>query len=357
MTISPLKILFAIIVWSILTLSALGVYVWQWLVTERSVFDENVTYVVESGASLYAVANDLKEKGALQWPKVWVNYARIADLSAIKAGEYAFSQTESPLSILSKLNKGKVVQYQITFVEGSNFTLLLDALHKNTKITRTVTRENVLETLQRENVNIDHVEGWFYPDTYHFSLGDTDVSILLRAYEKMKVTLAKEWLDKGENLPYKNAYEALIMASIIEKETGAAHERSQISGVFVRRLKKGMRLQTDPTVIYGMGDSYEGNIRRKDLRTPTPYNTYTIKGLPPTPIAMPGQAAIHAALHPKPGESLYFVAKGDGTHQFSNSIEAHNKAVREYQKKRRSDYRSSPANTPEPAAEVKNNEG
>ncbi len=357
MTVSPLKILFAIIVWSILTLSALGVYVWQWLVTERDVFETDVTYVVESGTSLYAVANDLKEKHVLQWPKVWVNYARVSDLTSIKAGEYAFDKTESPLSLLTKLNEGKVVQYQVTLIEGSNFKTILQALHENKKITKTVSRENVLETLQRENVKIDHMEGWFYPDTYHFSLGDTDVSILLRAYEKMKFTLAKEWLEKEEGLPYKNAYEALIMASIVEKETGAAHERSQIAGVFVRRLQKGMRLQTDPTVIYGMGDSYDGNIRRKDLRTPTPYNTYTINGLPPTPIAMPGQAAIHAALHPKAGESLYFVAKGDGTHQFSNSIEAHNKAVREYQKKRRSDYRSSPVNTPEPVAEVKNNEG
>ncbi len=357
MTVSPLKILFAIIVWSILTLSALGVYVWQWLVTERDVFENDVTYVVESGASLYAVANDLKEKHVLQWPKVWVNYARVADLTSIKAGEYAFDKTESPLSLLTKLNEGKVVQYQVTLIEGSSFNTILLALHENKKITKTVSRENVLEVLQSENVKIGHVEGWFYPDTYHFSLGDTDLSILLRAYEKMKFTLSKEWLEKEKGLPYKNAYEALIMASIVEKETGAAHERSQIAGVFVRRLQKGMRLQTDPTVIYGMGDSYDGNIRRKDLRTPTPYNTYTIKGLPPTPIAMPGQAAIHAALHPKAGESLYFVAKGDGTHQFSNSIEAHNKAVREYQKKRRSDYRSSPVKTPESAAEVKNNEG
>lgn len=351
MTVSPIKIIVAIVVWAVLTATALGVYVWKWVNSERELFPDNYVFVVNKGSSLHAVAKDLHQQSAIQWPSVWVAYARLFDLTGIKAGEYAFAQSESPRSILQKLNDGSVVQYHVTFVEGLRFNQLLDTLHEKANIEATITRENALSQLNAHGVDVEHLEGWFYPDTYHYTRGDSDVKILRRAYDKMKFTLAKEWLEKDKNLPYKNAYEALIMASIVEKETGVAYERAEIAGVFVRRLQKRMRLQTDPTVIYGMGDSYQGNIRRKDLRTPTPYNTYVIKGLPPTPIAMPGRDAIHAVLHPKPGKSLYFVAKGDGTHYFSETIDEHNEAVRKFQKIRRSDYRSSPT------VVEKNNEG
>jgi UPF0755 protein len=188
---------------------------------------------------------------------------------------------------------------------------------------------------------IKHLEGQFYPDTYTYHKNDSDIDILKRAHQRLQMILEEEWLKRDKKLPLKTSYEALTLASIIEKETGAAHERSEISGVFIRRLNTKMRLQTDPTVIYGLGERYKGNLTRKHLKEKTAYNTYRINGLPPTPIAMVGQDAIHAAVNPKAGKSLYFVAKGDGTHQFSETIRAHNNAVRKYQLKRRAGYRSS----------------
>jgi UPF0755 protein len=182
----------------------------------------------------------------------------------------------------------------------------------------------------------------FLADTYQFHRGMSDVDLLKRAHALLQTELDTAWRERAKELPYKSAYEALIMASIVEKETALSSERPTIAGVFVQRLQKGMKLQTDPTVIYGMGDRYKGNIRRADLRRPTPYNTYTNAGLPPTPIAMVGREAIRAALHPDQSKWLYFVAKGDGSHQFSATLEAHNRAVKQYQLKRRSDYRSSP---------------
>ena len=205
--------------------------------------------------------------------------------------------------------------------------------------------------------NGSHPEGRFFPDTYLFTSSETDLDLLRRAFERMEEVLATEWQAKAENLPYDSPYEALIMASIVERETGAVHEREEVAGVFVRRLEKGMRLQTDPTVIYGMGEKYQGRITRKDLRTHTDYNTYRIDGLPPTPIALPGREAIHAALNPAEGDTLYFVARGDGTHKFSKTLAEHQKAVRAFQLNRRSDYRSSPAPSPAPSPDTTAEEG
>ena len=186
-------------------------------------------------------------------------------------------------------------------------------------------------------------EGRFFPDTYKYVRGMSDVELLQQAYARLEEVLASEWSERAASAPYSEPYQALIMASLVEKETGVPQERGEIAGVFVRRLKTGMLLQTDPTVIYGMGERYNGKLTRADLREPTAYNTYVIAGMPPTPIAMVGREAIHAALNPVPGSSLYFVARGDGSHVFSDDLDAHNNAVREYQLKRRADYRSSPA--------------
>ena len=206
-------------------------------------------------------------------------------------------------------------------------------------------KEVLLKRLKLSGIGEEHdnIEGWLFPDTYNYLGTDTVLDIMLRAHRKMNRVLEQEWAKRAPGLPYKTPYEALIMASIIEKETGLAEERETISGVFVRRLLKGMRLQTDPTVIYGMGDRYDGDIRRRDLRQLTPYNTYMIKGLPPTPIAMPSGASISAALHPKAGSSLYFVARGDGGHYFSSTLQEHLGAVKKYQLEQRAEnYQSAP---------------
>jgi len=319
--------------------AALWAYVW---LNKPLEFDQESNYQIRKGQSLYSVASELNEKSIVYWPQLWVAYARFKSLSNIRAGEYKLEDGVSPVGLLQLFNSAEVVNYSITFVEGKNFSELLNELQKHTALVKKldgVKASNALPFLQLE---LAHPEGWFFPDTYRYTASDTDVAVLQRAFKKMQVVLQDEWQSRANDLPYKTPYEALIMASIVEKETGAAFEREKIAGVFVRRLQKNMRLQTDPTVIYGMGDNYKGNIRRRDLKTATPYNTYVIKGLPPTPIAMPGREAIYAALHPASGTSLYFVAKGDGTHQFSATVEEHNEAVRKYQLKRRADYRSSP---------------
>jgi UPF0755 protein len=238
---------------------------------------------------------------------------------------------------------GDTKHWYVQFIEGWTFKDMRAALaqaERLQKVTGEWTSEQVMAAVGTEG---EHPEGRFFPDTYAFTSSETDLDLLKRAFNRMETVLAEEWAAREEGLPYDNPYEALIMASIVERETGAPHEREQVAGVFVRRLQKGMRLQTDPTVIYGMGDSYQGRIGRKDLRTHTPYNTYRINGLPPTPIALPGREAIHAALHPDDGDALYFVARGDGTHKFSRTLAEHQKAVREFQLNRREDYRSSPA--------------
>jgi len=272
----------------------------------------------------------------------------------LKKGEYEFGELNRRADIFARLHAGVSTQYRVVLVEGKTFRQIAAELIVTERLQQPAGVDPAsldsaidgLELLNKEALALmgdnPHAEGWFYPDTYYFARGETPRSILLRAHHRMVVVLLEEWEQRAADLPYKNAYDALIMASLIERETGAVDERGDIAGVFVRRLKKGMRLQTDPSVIYGMGDHYSGNLTRKHLRTDTPYNTYTRGGLPPTPIALPGRAAIHAALHPAPGTTLYFVARGDGRHAFSETLEEHQAAVKRYQLMRRSDYRSSP---------------
>jgi UPF0755 protein len=246
--------------------------------------------------------------------------------------------------------RGEVVQYSVTLVEGWNFHQVRAALAKDEKLEQTLdglSDAQVMEKLGHAGI---FPEGRFFPDTYRFVRGMSDAELLKTAYERLDEVLAKEWEQRAADVPYTEPYQALIMASLVEKETGVPQERGQIAGVFVRRMAIGMLLQTDPTVIYGLGDRYSGKLTRAHLKEATPYNTYVISGLPPTPIAMVGREAIHAALNPVAGNSLYFVARGDGSHVFSDDLDAHNNAVREFQIKRRADYRSSPAPASVPEA-------
>ncbi len=302
--------------------------------------------VVAPGSSFRAVIDQLTERGIVEQPLLFRFYARQHKLAhRIQAGEYLLDPGLTHHQLLQMMVLGKVRSYQVTLVEGQTVRDYLKVLQAHPQISKTLELTDPISVA--EQLDIDgSAEGWIYPDTYQFTKGSTDLQILQRAYQAMQQVVEQEWQQRAKQLPLKNAYQGLILASIVEKETGAVSERDEIAGVFTRRLQKRMRLQTDPTVIYGMGDSYQGNITRADLQRKTAYNTYRINGLPPTPIANPGRAAIHAALNPKAGDALYFVAKGDGSHQFSATLAQHNKAVRQYQmSKRRKDYRSAPVST------------
>ena len=249
---------------------------------------------------------------------------------------------------MRQLVDGDVVTYQVTIPEGLTLAQALAVLAKNPVLTPELegARDHRLIDIAQGAAT---AEGLFLPETYRFERGDTDWQIMQRAHAALQRTLEAAWANRAAGLPYETPYEALVMASIVERETGVPAERREIAGVFVRRLMKNMRLQTDPTVIYGLGEGFDGNLRRSHLRDDSnPYNTYRHKGLPPTPIALPGRAAIEAAMHPLPGETLFFVARGDGSHQFSITLEAHEEAVRKYQLSRRSDYRSSPPPSSDP---------
>ncbi|MDG1164680.1 MAG: endolytic transglycosylase MltG [Porticoccaceae bacterium] len=301
-------------------------------------------WTVEKGSNLGQVNRKLHSQGIVSRPKLMARYANFSGRTAIQAGSYWIEADDNARSLLDKFNRGDVIRYQITFPEGWSFKQWLAHLElRQVPQFELIAQLSVDELLALANIELDHPEGWFFPDTYSYSATDSVLDILGQAHRQMRAVLQKAWQVRGPGLPYKSAYEALIMASIIEKETGLATEREEIAGVFVRRLLRNMRLQTDPTVIYGMADSYKGNIRRVHLKQRTPYNTYMIKGLPPTPIAMPSAAAIDAALHPLPGSSLYFVARGDGGHYFSDSLEEHLRAVQQYQIKHRAqNYQSAP---------------
>ena len=269
-------------------------------------------------------------------------YAQFKQQTKIHQGEYFLQQGLTPETLLAKFNNGEVVVYQIRFPEGWTAKQILAILKQETRLKSEVQNLSPEDIAKKLGIDNAQLEGWLFPDTYTFTRNTPDLEVLRQAHQKMQRLLEEKWQNRAEELPYKTPYEALILASIVERETGHLDERDKIAGVFVRRLQKGMKLQTDPTVIYGMGDAFQGGISRSDLQNPTAYNTYVISGLPPTPISMPGLASIDAVMHPAPGNALYFVAKGDGTSKFSDTYEEHKMAVREYQLKRRRDYRSSP---------------
>ncbi len=300
----------------------------------KTVVDKLVNLEISKGDSLGVITTKLIASGvdiSSIWFKLIAYQKGVAN--KLKAGEYEIPAGATIPQILVMFAEGKAKKYSITFPEGWCLKEVLKQIEATPNLTKTLINKPISDISAELGIKEKNPEGWLFPDTYYFEKNETDTSILKRASEKMKAVLNEEWAKKAGNLPYKSAYEALIMASIVEKETGVTSERPRIASVFVNRLRKGMLLQTDPTVIYGMGDKYQGNIRATDLHTATAYNTYVIRGLPPTPIAMPGREAIHAALNPNQEESLYFVAKGDGSHQFSVSLANHNKAVNLFQKK------------------------
>lgn len=306
---------------------------------------EGFAMTVAAGDSLRAVANRLHAQGHMPYPDLLILYGRWSGLDQqIKRGEYLLPQDTTSLSLLNLLHSGKVVQYQVTLPEGITLAQALSILRQEDALEKVITdvRDTKIEQLVQPRIS---AEGLFFPDSYRYERGDSDWELLQRAHSALQSVLAQEWAQRAAELPYETPYEALIMASIIEKETGAPEEREQIAGVFVRRLQQGMRLQTDPTVIYGLGESFDGNLLRTHLKDAgNPYNSYRHRGLPPSPIALPGRAAIHAALHPAPGDAMYFVATGDGRHVFSATLAEHQRAVRKYQLRRKKDYRSSPEN-------------
>ncbi len=315
----------------------------RYLETPVALADGSVEWTIEKGSNLNTVNRQLYQEDILSHPRLISLYARLTGQTAIQAGLYQINDGDTPIRLLQRFIRGDVVRYQITFPEGWGFSQWLEHLAGVEQFADDIGSFSRAQIMRAAAIDKPHPEGWLFPDTYSYISTDTAIDILARAHRRMVEVLEHAWQNRTSDLPYKSAYEALIMASIVEKETGLAEERPAIAGVFVRRLNKNMRLQTDPTVIYGLGDAYRGNLKRSHLKTPSPYNTYMIKGLPPTPIAMPSAAAIEAALNPKAGTSLYFVARGDGGHYFSESLEEHLKAVRKYQIYQRSaDYRSAP---------------
>jgi UPF0755 protein len=294
--------------------------------------DTAVNYTIKPGMSLQAVCEELLSMGMLTKPYYLIFEARRKERAKqIKAGEYHILPGTTPLQLLDQFIAGKVVQHSLVLLEGWSFTQVLMAVRNDEHLIQTIESMGADQILKVLDCPATHSEGIFFPDTYHFPAGTTDLEFLQRACDELQQVLTEEWQQRAEGLPYQLPYEALIMASIIEKETGLVTERGKIAGIFVRRLQRGMKLQTDPTIIYAMGETFDGDIRHKDLDVDSPYNTYLYKGLPPTPIALAGAEAIHAALHPEDGSSLYFVAKGDGSHYFSDTLKEHNKAVAKYQ--------------------------
>ena len=322
----------------VLAASIATAWVWmsyrEFVETPLAIPDAGFVYELKAGATVGSVGRDFAEKGFLSKPR-WLSwYARwTKQAHLIKAGEYRLQAGLTPPALLELLVSGRSIAYSLTLIEGWSFRQVRAAIEAHEILTQTLQGLSDEAVMSKLGHSGEHPEGRFFPDTYSFPRGTTDQEFLSRAYSRMTVELDAAWRERKENLPINTAYEALILASIVEKETGIASERPAIAGVFTRRLEKRMKLQTDPTVIYGMGERFDGNIRRADLREKTPYNTYVIDGLPPTPICMPGKEALLAAVKPGDGNALYFVARGDGSHQFSPTLAAHNQAVRKYQLK------------------------
>lgn len=328
---TAVKVAAGIFIFVILFLTAISL---QWLEFTRKplpVPPQGLMIDYLPGDSLNTFAQQLKQQGLIKRAWFFIVLARIEGVDRhLHAGEYRLVPGITPQMLLNKLVTGDVVQHVFRIGEGWTIKQVVDMVNQSNDFrhsTPLITEDSLKSILAPKSISL---EGWLFPDTYFFPPGSNDMNFFKRAYSKMQHVMREEWESRAPDLLYKTPEEALIMASIVEKETGVPEERSKVAGVFLRRLQKNMPLQADPTVIYGLGDKYQGKLTKDDLNTPTPYNTYTQQGLPPTPIAIPSRAAIHAALHPDNDSTLYFVAKGDGTHEFSNNLNDHNSAVKRY---------------------------
>lgn len=320
---------------SVLALLVLSTWLTYYAIAPLKLQPGSQEITIQAKSGLRSIAHQLVTQGVLKEPWRFILLAKLLHKEQyLQAGNYTLNKNISPYQLLLSLNHGKTTQGSITFIEGRTFAQMREKLAVNDAVKQTIGGMSDAEIMRAIGSSYSVPEGLFFPDTFYFDRNSTDIALLKVSHAAMQLKLEKAWQGRESGLPYKTPYEALIMASIVEKETGKASERPMIAGVFVNRMRIGMRLQTDPTVIYGMGLRFDGNIRKKDLSVDTPYNTYTRVGLPPTPIAMPGLASIEAALHPEKTKALYFVGKGDGSHAFSNNLIEHNRAVARYQLKK-----------------------
>ncbi|MGQ5523426.1 endolytic transglycosylase MltG [Chitinimonas sp. PSY-7] len=311
--------------------AALAAYVWRYLTTPFPLDNAPRAFVLERGTTMRMAANQLAAEGLVTEPWLFSMVARVNGAAPrIKAGSYELTEAVTPLQLLAKLTDGDVTSATLTLVEGWNWRQVKAALARHPDLRHDTAQLSDAKLLAKLGITEASIEGLLFPDTYHFAKQSSDLQVLKRAHEALQKQLAAAWEARSANLPLSKPYEALILASIIEKETGAAKDRAMIASVFHNRLRIGMRLQTDPTVIYGLGEAFDGNLRKIHLETDSPYNSYTRGGLPPTPIAMPGVASLLAATNPAQSKALYFVAKGDGSSYFSSTLAEHNQAVRRY---------------------------
>lgn len=330
-----IKLIKRLISWSLLGfVLVVGILTYQLLDFQYSEVNlqEPRVFLIKSGSNIKIIAQDLTMQKIIEDPWLFILLAKLKGVETrVRAGEYQLESGQTPDDLIEVFVSGSSIQYSFTVIEGWSFRQMLDAMAKDPIIEHQLEDKTNEEIMRLIGYPDQHPEGMFFPDTYRFPKGTSDIDFLRRAYQVMQQHLEREWNQRESDLPLISSYEALILASIIEKETGAGFERPLIAGVFTERLKRNMRLQTDPTVIYGLGESFDGDIRFRDLKKDTPYNTYLRAGLTPTPIALPGLDSIRAALHPAKTKALYFVSKGDGTHHFSETLEEHNAAVKRYQ--------------------------
>lgn len=332
--IKTFKILFAL---ALLAAAALAGWLWWFAHAPVKLSADIVEFAVPPGSSLRRAAREIAKAGVEMPPWAFEVVARITarttnDPVDIKTGTYEISRGTTPLALLGKLRRGELATAEVQFIEGWTFRQIRDALDNHPRIRHDTKGLSDAEVLSRLGASKQQAEGLFFPDKYRFPRDSIDLEILRAAYRSMEKRLDAAWSQRQPDLPLATPYDALILASIVEKETGRPDDRPLIAAVFVNRLRIGMRLQTDPTVIYGMGERFDGNLRKRDLITDTPYNTYTRDGLPPTPIAMPSAAAIEAVMNPPRSDAIYFVSRGDGTSEFSRSLDDHNRAVTKYQR-------------------------